>query len=813
MRKGKKYFALLLAGMMFLMGGCGSGEGDGKGSIRNGNGSKSETDGEEAQKADYIQENESGRYLESDVPLPEMVSRILDIQKLSDGSLALLDGESGYYVSVDGGENFEPKPIPAFYECADKGYITKGIIGKDGSLFLEYAVRVKEESAADGEDTYVSRSMLNMDDGGEEDSEEDTLDDAGAGDVQQFVMMDGEKAETCHVFIDADGNAHDGSGMQELGFCSHYCFTGDGKILAAQDGIYELDFGKNKAEKLCETKDYAYDMQIVGARLYIRESGSMEIYDMAAGEMVGDEVLKQFVEAQDMSDDSTEGAHAMLFYPGDAEDSIYAVSSQGVFRHVVGGSVMEEVVKGSLSSMGAPNFSLSSMAWMEKNSFLIVYNSAIVKKYTYDPDAPAIPENELKVYSLRENDAVRVAINRYQNEHPDTYLSYEAGMSGQDGETVQDAVKSLNTSLLAGEGPDILVLDGLPMESYMEKGLLEDISDCLGTGDELYENIVKAYEKDGKLCGAPVLFQMPVLAGEDVAGVNSLLDLADYVEKKRSENPAGSITGSYGARSVLNRLYDLSAVGFVKQDGSVDKEKLTEYLTVSKRIWDADKAGLDADKAEYYEELAASESETAGMLRESEKGVMMSAMGYAQGENKVMFGNICGMNWDYANITSAFRSLHKEGQIRVMDGLLENVFVPDTILAVNQASEGKDAAKEFVKSMFAAETQKELAGNGLPVNKTALLEAETAHGESEEIGSYAMMDEDGNLFDMVVTWPDKEEMDLFDTMIGQLTTPAYLDGTVRDIIMEQGVPALKGEKSIEDAVGEILNRVRIYLAE
>ena len=30
-----------------------------------------------------------------------------------------------------------------------------------------------------------------------------------------------------------------------------------------------------------------------------------------------------------------------------------------------------------------------------------------------------------------------------------------------------------------GNGPDIILLDGLPVESYIEKGLLEDISDVI----------------------------------------------------------------------------------------------------------------------------------------------------------------------------------------------------------------------------------------------------------------------------------------------------------------------------------------------
>ena len=55
-------------------------------------------------------------------------------------------------------------------------------------------------------------------------------------------------------------------------------------------------------------------------------------------------------------------------------------------------------------------------------------------------------------------------------------------MTGEDGVTAEDAVKALNTELLAGNVPDVLVLDGLPADSYIEKGILADISEVVQYG-------------------------------------------------------------------------------------------------------------------------------------------------------------------------------------------------------------------------------------------------------------------------------------------------------------------------------------------
>ena len=45
------------------------------------------------------------------------------------------------------------------------------------------------------------------------------------------------------------------------------------------------------------------------------------------------------------------------------------------------------------------------------------------------------------------------------------YVRYEVGMDGEDGVTKEDAIRKLNTRILAGDGPDVIILDGLPVDS------------------------------------------------------------------------------------------------------------------------------------------------------------------------------------------------------------------------------------------------------------------------------------------------------------------------------------------------------------
>ena len=88
-------------------------------------------------------------------------------------------------------------------------------------------------------------------------------------------------------------------------------------------------------------------------------------------------------------------------------------------------------------------------------------------------------------------------------------MNLEIGMSGEDSVTVSDALRTLNTDIMAGKGPDILILDGMPVENYIQKGLLEDITDTVESADQedgLFENIMKTYERDDKIYAVPLGF-------------------------------------------------------------------------------------------------------------------------------------------------------------------------------------------------------------------------------------------------------------------------------------------------------------------
>ena len=93
-------------------------------------------------------------------------------------------------------------------------------------------------------------------------------------------------------------------------------------------------------------------------------------------------------------------------------------------------------------------------------------------RYEYDADLPTQPEHELVVYSLKDNSVVEKIISDFQSAHPDVLVKHEVGMGDSSLKDETDAISSLNTEIMAGNGPDVLLLNGLPWKSYQEKGIL-----------------------------------------------------------------------------------------------------------------------------------------------------------------------------------------------------------------------------------------------------------------------------------------------------------------------------------------------------
>lgn len=783
----KKIISLFLtASMVFSMVGCG--DADTGGQDGNAGSQDDSTDvgstGEDGQTGGRDGEDgpaAMGRYVEEQIDLSEQGSGFLDLCMREDGQLVIMSRDVGMLVSGDQGATWNVE-TPDWLADYQDHWISSLNMAPDGTVALTYY----EGDSNDEEPDF--RLVLILPDGTQVPVEAEFSEDELY--IGQVVMGDDNR-----IFASTHG------GIYEV--------QRDGSI----EKILTLDFNPSW-------------MWVKGNLIFIDNEWQLDdapvIYDMETEEYVADTVLTDFVGEtyKDRGFNATDYCD-MYLLPGD-DGTVYLAGKKGIHRHVIGGNMMEQILDGDLSLLSNPDYPIVDMMQLEGDAFLGLFVGGKLIKFTYDPDVPAVPENMITIYSLREDDNIRQAVSLYQVKHPDVFVFYKIGMGSGDSVTREDAVKKLNTEIMAGEGPDLIVVDELPFDSYVDKGMLLDLTDYLAQySDEkepLFDNVIEALKRDGKVYAAPATIGLPyiVSGAEGLENVTSMSQLAETVEKLREDNPERDIMGIGGERGLMKRFAATSEPKWIKEDGTIDRGVLGEYLEQCKRIWDAQNEGLSEEAREQYEGRVERMSEFYGRDREEMEWEINSDMlMYIGKETKMMTGWIPSQ-YEYTQMVSIDKNKDFEDTKAIpMQGQCGQVFKPVTMLAVSAASGQPESALEFMDAFLSCEVQS--VYDGLPLNQKAFDIQFTPNpeflGENGEYGSWASSDPDGNRVDFQSFWASDEEIAAFKKELQAVSTAYIPDMMLENAVFTQGISYMRGEQSMDQTIDAIEKAVAIYMAE
>ncbi len=147
--------------------------------------------------------------------------------------------------------------------------------------------------------------------------------------------------------------------------------------------------------------------------------------------------------------------------------------------------------------------------------------------------------------------------------------------------------------------------------------------------------------------------------------------------------------------------------------------------------------------------------------------------------------------------------------------LVNNSYVPKGIIGVNKASKETVLAKDFIQYVLSEENQSVQVGDGLPMNTAVFnnwLEDSKIHKE-DVYDAIAYKKQDGNIGVIEIAYPTAEELQVLFDMAKQLTTPSINNINVMNMIVEEGKPYLAGEKDLDTACANIMNKINTYLSE
>ena len=482
----------------------------------------------------------------------------------------------------------------------------------------------------------------------------------------------------------------------------------------------------------------------------------------------------------------------------------YSLTEKGLIRFQETGDLIETLLDGSYGKMGASEVGVSSFFCGEEDDFYALYNEydkgrLYMAHYTYNKEMSVSAENTLTVYSLKENKTVEQAISLFQTQNPDIRVDYSYAV-GQYEKPNSDDIRSLNTELLNGEGADVLILDRLPVDSYIEKGVLMDIS---GLRDELVkdsgmlENIGKALDRDGKVYGIPARVGLPIMAAKDDSGkaLESLESLTSYLNENPDAQVLGDSIHTPAAESLLSIMYQ----DLVKEDGGIDEEKMTQFLDDCLKIFE----NMDTKMLEEAYGYDPEENE--------DKNVYFSA-GYfsALKDGRVSLYELQG----YSSMMYPAYSIKKAG---IEPQTIHNCYVPYTIAGINASSKQQEAAELFIKALLADDVQGSETMDGYPVTESAfknmLAYADTEAAQQDVVSSSfkdpktgeEVMEEYGNA--------DSQTLQIYLDLIRTLDNPFIPNRTLYDTVMEEVEKCYEGTETSAEAAKAIVQKMDTYLSE
>ncbi len=458
-----------------------------------------------------------------------------------------------------------------------------------------------------------------------------------------------------------------------------------------------------------------------------------------------------------------------------------------------GTSTWQTIVDGTLTSLSMSTMWTTGFVSGSDNNYYILYssnNGYSLMKYSYDKSVDTVPSTELTIYSLKENATLRQAAAVFHKTHPDVKINFTIAMTDDeyrkaDRTVKEDYIRALNTELLAGNGPDILVLNELPADSFVEKGVLTDISDIIQPmidKGELYPDIMKNYIRDDKIYCVPARFNLQLLCGRtsDAQNLTTLEDLADYAANHMDKTLFGSMT----LEDFITTFAPYITNKILNDDGKINKEKLVSELETLKSIGD-------------------------------NIGIIDEYKGDSEYINKNELNLVDKTELNLSECSGFNNAIYPIGVVELIKGsytVFENSFTSSCELGINQASKSQELAKEFISLVLSEEIQKDDFYDGFPVNKKGL-----SLNAQEDRSNYGLTTgittDDGK--DLVYTFEalNKEQMEQLIQNCSKASNRIVKDEPLLETLKEETKEFFQGSLSAEETADLIIEKANVYLSE
>ena len=359
----------------------------------------------------------------------------------------------------------------------------------------------------------------------------------------------------------------------------------------------------------------------------------------------------------------------------------------------------------------------------------------------------------------------------------------------------------LITEIGAGAVPDILITNGLPIDTFSARGYFTDLwsfidADAeLGGREALVEPFLNAVSQDGKLYWITNSFMLQTLAGHSsVVGTEPGWSYEELYAAL-DQMPEGCEVLSRGTtkQSVFDSICNLNLDEFVDWGSGVCSFDSEEFIDLLK-FTDLFPKDFDWEHNEWTQDDGDDVRLREGRqlllnMNISNPSDVVYYKGYFEGGMTLIgFPGVPGSGAVFSTYSPGF--------------------------AISETCKEKDAAWRFVSGFLKEDYQSRYGSYGFSVNRE-LFDKSFQDALGQEFNNY-VMDENGEFVNQKITFT-QEDMDMLLGVINntQLFGQSYAStqDQLQKIVSEEVSSYFAGEKSAEDVAAMIQNRASIYVSE
>ena len=391
---------------------------------------------------------------------------------------------------------------------------------------------------------------------------------------------------------------------------------------------------------------------------------------------------------------------------------------------------------------------------------------------------------------------LETAVRYYNLLHPDAQIEL------RNYSEMEQPLASLQTDIASGRMPDILNLDGLPA-SYLDKGIFADLTPFYEQDEELNagdiaEPLLEAMKTDGALYYVAPYYELVTLGGHaaDVGEGDgwTFQEMKALIEEK-DEDVRPFFWESKS--EILDELFWGNGLSdFVDESSGAcrfDSQEFKDMLQICSR-------GTDEMTDYHQDELT--------LIRD---GKVLFWEGVLDPRDIPAQEALYGEDFRYIG----FPNPEKNGSF----------FRFPLRLGICDGSAHKEDAWQFLRNYMTAAYQSDPENGigGMPARKDCL-ESCLAHFSYTESDIYTdpwghglaalngISEYENGL--VIETKPlTKKQIDKYLSVLNRTRRVEQIDDTIRNILMEEAEPYFAGDRSLEDTVSYIQNRVQTYLGE